>query len=107
MNDNMIGLREHWTGPDGKPFTLTQIEICRDCVLVHANGEDGCDDTDCRHGIPDSGWPVDTELTLGRLDADANAMEDTEPWFSWSPCEWCGSPLGGDREYAVAWQPET
>jgi len=23
---------------------------------------------------------------------------ESEPYFSWSPCDVCGSPLGGDRE---------
>ena len=27
---------------------------------------------------------------------------DTEPWFSWSPCECCGSTLGGDRYRMIA-----
>jgi hypothetical protein len=25
-----------------------------------------------------------------------------DPWFSWHPCECCGSHLGGDREYLYA-----
>ncbi len=34
--------------------------------------------------------------------ADSNEDEtphETEPFFSWSPCECCGSPLGGNREH--------
>jgi hypothetical protein len=27
---------------------------------------------------------------------------DVDPWFSWSPCECCGSHLGGNREYLFA-----
>ncbi len=28
-----------------------------------------------------------------------------EPFFSWSPCDCCGSSLGGDREHATGWNP--
>lgn len=30
-----------------------------------------------------------------------------EPWFSWHPCEICGSTLGGNRESWHAWIPAT
>jgi hypothetical protein len=30
-----------------------------------------------------------------------------DPWFSWRPCECCGSPLGGNREYLFAWSGKT
>jgi len=39
-----------------------------------------------------------SDLTPGRFEAgigDGSIFE--EPWFSWSPCECCGSTLGGDR----------
>lgn len=49
----------------------------------------------------------------GETETDYNAaMEDnyttardgdTDTWFSWSSCDQCGSPLGGDREHATAW----
>jgi hypothetical protein len=32
---------------------------------------------------------------------------DVNPWFSWRPCECCGSHLGGLREYLWAWSGET
>jgi hypothetical protein len=38
----------------------------------------------------------------GELEPDDNA--DPGPWFSWNPCEQCGSTLGGDREHATAWE---
>ena len=31
----------------------------------------------------------------------------SEPEFSWSSCEWCGSTLGGDRECAHAVNKQT
>lgn len=30
-----------------------------------------------------------------------------EPFFSWAPCDCCGTTLGGDREYATAYNPTT
>ena len=98
----MIMNQEAWRSRDGERFTLTQIMICDCCLFCHANGEDGClDDDTCREGLP-SGWPEGTTLTLGRLDGE----EDDSAGFSWQSCEWCDTPLGGDRSYAVAWEPE-
>ena len=41
----------------------------------------------------------------GLIVTPAPAREDVEGYFSWSPCESCGSHLGGDR-YDVAWWSE-
>ncbi len=30
-----------------------------------------------------------------------------EPFFSWYPCQCCGSTLGGDREECSGWNPTT
>ena len=30
-----------------------------------------------------------------------------EPWFSWSPCQGCGSHLGGDRYPVTLWLKES
>jgi hypothetical protein len=30
-----------------------------------------------------------------------------EPFFSWRPCECCGSHLGGNREHAAGFNPTT
>jgi len=30
-----------------------------------------------------------------------------EPFFSWQPCECCGSSLGGNREHATGYNPTT
>lgn len=109
-----VGLAVAWTNSEGKEFNLYQVEICLCCMLVHANGE--CcegnvpDEEVATHGLPDGTWPEGTELTLGRLDHESvcgatceGGCEDAG--FSWSSCHWCGSSLGGDRFYAVAWVP--
>lgn len=35
------------------------------------------------------------------------AISAEEPHFSWTSCDCCGSPLGGDREYASGYNPIT
>ena len=37
--------------------------------------------------------------------ADRECAE--EPYFSWHPCDCCGSRLGGNREHATGYNPET
>ena len=34
--------------------------------------------------------------------AETCGGEESDPWFSWSPCECCKSPLGGNRQYLYA-----
>ena len=36
-----------------------------------------------------------------------NEDETNEPFFSWTPCECCGRPLGGDRETCSGYNPKT
>ena len=46
-----------------------------------------------------------TFLSTSCQELDQLGNEDAperEPWFSWSPCECCGSHLGGNREYLYA-----
>ena len=42
------------------------------------------------------------------LDKESVGEEDgnNDSWFSWHPCECCGSHLGGMREYLFAWSGE-
>jgi hypothetical protein len=60
--------------------------VCSNCeAKLH---ESGCCDEKC----PNCG-------------ADIECMN--EPYFSWRPCECCGSTLGGNREVASAYHPES
>jgi len=87
--------------------TPTTLHVCVDCLMLLANGEvfdAHGDDITAQHAAKiDAIWG-DTELTLGHVDAEEES--DAEPWFSWQPCDGCGSTLGGDREYATAWTEE-
>lgn len=108
------------------------ISVCADCVYFNAYGrlDDTTMDVNPnaaeqhRVHIAAQSWPYGTEFTSGcgrdcpdtdpngtggcndyqfidgELEPDDNA--EPEPWFSWSACEQCGSPLGGDREHATA-----
>lgn len=95
-------------GVNGETFDVFQVEICTCCLFLHANGE-CCEDADGVHDKFGSEWPSIADLTLGRLDHDICGDdcqgECGQAGFSWSPCGWCGSNLGGDREYAVVWLP--
>lgn len=96
-------------------MTHETVWVCTDCLMVLANGETG--------GEPDQP-PLQLldglEVTLGMVreehdctDAEGRTAHDrgeececerTE--FSWSPCEGCGSRLGGSRDAATVWRPE-
>jgi len=38
---------------------------------------------------------------------DDNGDYANEPYFSWSPCDCCGTTLGGHREDCIAYNPNT
>lgn len=83
------------------------LAICTGCVAMLANGECGDCYNERQHPCPTGKrlarrWG-DVHITLGCL-GDCCESE-TEPWFSWSDCDGCGSTLGGDREHATAWFP--
>lgn len=68
-----------------------EIEVCDDCAMMSANGSHG--------------WEYD-ESWLNAYVAQADALGDPilthdESHFSMSPCEFCGSRLGGNRHRAV------
>jgi hypothetical protein len=71
------------------------IGICTDCLYLLANGE-GTEDV--AEALAKR-WPVGT-ITLGSIDEEE---DDSEGWFSWQPCDGCGSTLGGDRYPATGW----
>jgi hypothetical protein len=67
----------------------TEISICTDCAMLAANGE-LAEVSDCE--------------PLGLVDgyvAVTCSGGDCDEHFSWSPCEGCGSRLGGYRHSAV------
>lgn len=82
-----------------------KMEACVDCVLYVANGEvtdaHGNDITDVMADrIADH---LGTEFAMCTLVVEYS--ESGDAWFSWSPCEICGSELGGDRLHVSAVKP--
>jgi hypothetical protein len=78
---------------------IIELEGCTDCVLYLANGD-----------VPDedSGWsPEAVERNWKGYNVCVAGDENSEEYFSWRPCEVCGSKLGGNRYPCAAWKCET
>jgi hypothetical protein len=76
-----------------KPLRF-EIDLCVDCLIASSNGpEDASAEWE---GLLEEwdgylfGYVVDDE------------GDPVEPHFSWSPCQGCGSGLGGDRHPHIA-----
>lgn len=96
-----------------KPGDLTyEISVCQCCMLTEANGECCGPDYDNNHGLEGFGGGVEPLSLISPEDGLAMGGEHSEYCteddrgagcdcdqlgFSWSSCEGCGSPLGGDR----------
>lgn len=67
----------------------SEISVCSDCAMFIANGELPEEDGNKLISAIESNWKdLSGQIVLGD--------NDTEE-FSWSPCECCGSSLGGNR----------
>lgn len=83
------------------------LAVCTDCVMLIANGEitdgEGNDVTQAHARTMSMLWGA-AQLALGSADCQFCGIEGVEcqPWFSYSRCEGCGSPQGGDRHCATA-----
>jgi hypothetical protein len=77
--------------------THDDLSVCEDCLSLIANGtiSDDLDPTaDEAHAARmDALWPGE--------DVETVCPEDCDGWFSWAPCDGCGSTLGGTRHPAV------
>ena len=97
-------------------FTTTYW-VCVDCHLTHHMGEDHVVENGCEPwSLIESGQ----SFTPGLLQEDHGCgwedMEDHEEppcdaecetdSFSWTDCDGCGSPLGGQRFAYTVWTPE-
>lgn len=71
------------------------IEICGDCAMMSANGSHGWE--------YDESWLHAYVATAERLGDPILTCHESEAcmWFSMSPCDFCGSTLGGYRHPAV------
>jgi hypothetical protein len=90
------------------------IRVCVDCLIFLANGEYTPPDPRYWPEEPatidelaariDREWPSADgwHLTTGSEEDDDGESDGVG--FSWSPCDACGSRLGGDRHYATAYR---
>jgi len=70
-----------------------EIQICSDCAMMSANGVAGWEH--------DDRWLADYMESAEKYgDPVLTCGEDCNGGFSWSPCGFCGSKLGGDRHPA-------
>lgn len=76
-----------------------ELEACMDCVQLIANGEVPHDWTDAQ--IEEWESRIEERWKDSETHAVIGGEEDTEAYFSWRPCGYCGSSLGGDR-YPIA-----
>lgn len=78
---------------------LVELEGCTDCIMYLANGEVPEDD--------ENPWkPEDVDSRWQGWNVCVAGDEKTEEYFSWQPCDVCGSRLGGNRCPCVAWKCE-
>lgn len=89
---------------------ITNLRICVDCLYVLANGVDSDEQAIAAENMAKL-WK-NTNITLGALTdecghndatSEEHAYNCEQLGFSWSPCDGCGSTLGGDRHAATAW----
>jgi len=81
-------------------ITLTSVTVCSDCLMIAANGELGTYD-------PDGALAA---AHVARMDDIADGVaysgpftdgDDSDGFFSSSPCETCGETLAGTRYAAT------
>lgn len=77
-----------------------KIRLCVDCVYADANGTAELDDSWL--GFDEQRWQGWGFVPETERYGDYNEIR--EPSFSWSPCDGCGSGLGGDRYDYIAYQ---
>lgn len=84
------------------------LSVCTCCLMAHA--ADGCGDFD-HDREPLSKIEPPYTVTLGMIAEEhgehchREECECEQLGFSWSSCDGCGSPLGGDRHAMTLWGP--
>lgn len=83
-------------------FTYTwEVDICDDCLFAAESF------TDEELGHTPQVQPLRFIFAEGRTAADTSVVANSdEAFFSWSPCEGCGSALGGNRRTATVFVEE-
>lgn len=95
------------TAPARKPEIVSDLWICTDCAVFHANGPDDLD----AETVEQIAAGVERETKAGGHWA-LDGVRDGEPEgsdqreFSWHACACCGSKLGGSRHRAAVIYPD-
>ncbi len=69
--------------------------VCVDCGYFLANG---------LPDEPDEGWSPEKLAAKWEGYHLVNGDSEKDHDFSWTPCEGCGSALGGIRMHCIAWE---
>jgi hypothetical protein len=92
---------------------LGEIDVCEDCLFIHANGEYLGDPRDRTPDMPEAWalWGFGYHATMGGEHSETCTEADRDEGcecdrrgFSWQSCEGCGSGLGGDRYRFTMWR---
>lgn len=93
--------------PDGSTTDVLELAVCTDCLFYGEYGPDGLDEL-CEDPAAVAegfalneadGWRYASGCPAEHGHEDGE--DHCEPWFSWTPCDLCRSPLGGDRHPAM------
>lgn len=99
-------------------YDIARVEACTDCVIISENddasGMTTAQYAEWHRGMMRTAGPLMSEgwFWAGVQCDDWDGSDDDgcrdhdeecprDGWFSWSPCEWCGSTLGGQRYNAA------
>lgn len=74
------------------------VAVCLDCLQVSANGRDAGAEFAPGH---EEGYAAAVAVNGCEPVPVIDSGGEVAAWFGWSPCEFCGSSLGGDRFAAV------
>jgi hypothetical protein len=98
-----------------RPMPQGTIWVCTDCMILDVNGDEPVD-PDPTQPLPWALW-ADAKMgdTTPGITREAHTCDDPDSWergedcgceereFSWSPCDGCGSSLGGTRHAFTYW----
>jgi hypothetical protein len=96
------------------PEPICVLWVCSDCLMAHANGEDSVEDRPASEPEPWAIFPDASRVSMGMLDDNHSCGQSWDDGtrdcgcetdeFSWSPCDGCGSTLGGSRHAFTLWE---